>query len=390
MEDFLRKQIYDNLNLRETEDLLEIWQAANTDEWAEGTFEIIREILLERLGSVPPQSMQFQAGQILSKIDGYLDAGELEKALSECERAIQMAPSLASAYNYRGLVYDEMGELEKARSDYQAALRLDPRLQDARKNLLSLEQDLEEELHQSKQAQANRLMDKVNGYLEADKLEKAMSNYQAAVRLDPGLEPAWDNLLGLEKELEKKFQGSPAKAHLDRALEYAYDEEPGLAMEECALARPDLPDIAIAYNYLGMILEELEQTGPAIQAYLEAIQRNPHFYAARENLANARVKWEQEQYRQIAISMEAGDQAQEEQAGLPEAVDWQKAISAEDDLPVPGWVYTDENAYWLWGWPGHRTRPGRTGYDPLDSDFESAHIEGVIIRQLLRVCPKIT
>jgi len=88
--------------------------------------------------------------------------------------------------------------------------------------------------------------------------------------------------------------------------------------------------------------------------------------------------------------MEAGDQAQEEQAGLPEAVDWQKAISAEDDLPVPGWVYTDENAYWLWGWPGHRTRPGRTGYDPLDSDFESAHIEGVIIRQLLRVCPKIT
>jgi hypothetical protein len=37
----------------------------------------------------------------------------------------------------------------------------------------------------------------------------------------------------------------------------------------------------------------------------------------------------------------------------------------------------------LWGWPGHRTRPGRTGYDPVDSNMEEAHVEGTIVRQLL-------
>jgi len=35
------------------------------------------------------------------------------------------------------------------------------------------------------------------------------------------------------------------------------------------------------------------------------------------------------------------------------------------------------------GWPGYRNRKGRFGTDPLDSDFELAHMEGVIIRKLL-------
>jgi len=35
------------------------------------------------------------------------------------------------------------------------------------------------------------------------------------------------------------------------------------------------------------------------------------------------------------------------------------------------------------GWPGHRNRPGRFGTDPLDTDYELAHTEGVIIRKLI-------
>ncbi len=35
------------------------------------------------------------------------------------------------------------------------------------------------------------------------------------------------------------------------------------------------------------------------------------------------------------------------------------------------------------GWPGHRNRSGRFGTDPLDTDFELAHMQGVIIRKLI-------
>jgi hypothetical protein len=35
------------------------------------------------------------------------------------------------------------------------------------------------------------------------------------------------------------------------------------------------------------------------------------------------------------------------------------------------------------GWPGFRNRIGRLGTDPLDTDFELAHMEGVIVRKLI-------
>jgi hypothetical protein len=53
MDASLWNQIYNTLNLRETEDLLEIWRTHDTEEWQEQAFEIIEKILVERLGSVP-------------------------------------------------------------------------------------------------------------------------------------------------------------------------------------------------------------------------------------------------------------------------------------------------------------------------------------------------
>jgi hypothetical protein len=37
----------------------------------------------------------------------------------------------------------------------------------------------------------------------------------------------------------------------------------------------------------------------------------------------------------------------------------------------------------LQGWPGYRTRAGRSGLDPLDSRAEAGHTAGVIIHRLL-------
>jgi hypothetical protein len=50
MDEYLREQIYNNLSMRETEDLVDIYHRKITREWDEETFEIIKEILLQRLG----------------------------------------------------------------------------------------------------------------------------------------------------------------------------------------------------------------------------------------------------------------------------------------------------------------------------------------------------
>jgi hypothetical protein len=55
MSNELRQEIYNNLNLKETEELVEIWQKNDRVEWSETTFDVLQEILQQRLGELPPQ-----------------------------------------------------------------------------------------------------------------------------------------------------------------------------------------------------------------------------------------------------------------------------------------------------------------------------------------------
>ena len=52
---------------------------------------------------------------------------EFERALADVNAAIRLDPSLAMAYNARGLINSKKGELDGALSDYNETLKLDPR-----------------------------------------------------------------------------------------------------------------------------------------------------------------------------------------------------------------------------------------------------------------------
>jgi tetratricopeptide (TPR) repeat protein len=310
-----REQIRKNLVAKETEELLDIWQNDDVDEWDETAFEIIKEILLERLGYLPPQSVETQISQILDRVDEYLENNELDKALSECETAIQLDPDFSVTYNYRGEIHDEMGQLETA-----------------------------------------------------------ITNYQKAIELDPDYKEAWENLLSVELGLEEEFEDSVAKEYLDQALEYAYEGEIEKVLSECEATKPNMPSIAIAHNYMGLILQTANQLELAIESYNKAIQLNPRFYAARENLANAKVAWEEEQYHVFSNlpPIEEHEVIETDETKIPE--------SAE---PLPQWLYMNEKSFLLMGYPGYRNRQGRSGYDPLERNAEQGRLQGVMIRLLL-------
>jgi tetratricopeptide (TPR) repeat protein len=319
MSDDLRAQIHHGLSIKKTEELLEIWEDEELAESDQETYEIVREILAGRLGYLPSHSALQQIRQTVMNIEDFLEKGELDKAFKECDLAIQLQPDLAIAYNYRGEIHDEREELEQA-----------------------------------------------------------MTNYQRAVQFDPELKEAWENLLSTESALEVEFQKSSTKSHLDVALAYAYEDEPQKAIEECEIARLHMPNIAIAHNYLGLILETLNQLEPAIDSYLNAIQLNPRFYAARENLANARVKLEEENYHLIAMER----RNEEQETNTVEYNELEVLGILKDENPIPGWLYLDEKAFLLIGWPGYRNRPGRSGYDPLERNAEHGHMQGLMIRYL--------
>lgn len=52
----LRDQIYDQMNLRETDELLDIWVTNDRLEWADTAFETIRAILIKRGVELPGQN----------------------------------------------------------------------------------------------------------------------------------------------------------------------------------------------------------------------------------------------------------------------------------------------------------------------------------------------
>lgn len=51
-----------------------------------------------------------------------------ERSLRHYNRAIELKPSLAQAYMYRGVLFTQMGDLARARADHARLLTLDPEL----------------------------------------------------------------------------------------------------------------------------------------------------------------------------------------------------------------------------------------------------------------------
>ena len=52
----LREQIHDRMHLKETDELIEIWQSNHRFEWSDEAFEVIKEILKERGVEIPEQN----------------------------------------------------------------------------------------------------------------------------------------------------------------------------------------------------------------------------------------------------------------------------------------------------------------------------------------------
>lgn len=92
-----------------------------------------------------PPDLPLEARQHFEQASAYDAQGEAEKALHECDLAIQLAPAWAEPHNLRGIVLDEMGRREEAIAAYREAVRLDPALRKAQDNLSRAKSELQRE-----------------------------------------------------------------------------------------------------------------------------------------------------------------------------------------------------------------------------------------------------
>lgn len=82
-----------------------------------------------------------EAQECLEQAYTYEEGGQLEKALRQCELAIELAPDLADTHNLRGIVLEQLGHKEQAIAAYNEAIRLKPDFEEAKENLYEVQDE---------------------------------------------------------------------------------------------------------------------------------------------------------------------------------------------------------------------------------------------------------
>jgi hypothetical protein len=120
-------------------------------------------------------------------------------------------------------------------------------------------------------------------------------------------------------------------------------------------------------------------------AYEEALRLDPALTEAAEALHEAEREWADDRpvdWRpepDVVAGWTVVDTSTPDTAD--DAFAYESALRS-DDGDVPADLYLSAPARLLRGWPGHRTRPGRSGYDYVDTAAEEGYMLGLIVRQL--------
>jgi len=76
---------------------------------------------------VTGKAMGSEANACLNRGDDYFKKGQYDQAIAEYNRAIEIDPTFASAYNNRGVVYGRKEQHDQAIAEYNRAIEIDPK-----------------------------------------------------------------------------------------------------------------------------------------------------------------------------------------------------------------------------------------------------------------------
>ena len=210
----------------------------------------------------------------------YFTLEEFDQAISNFGEAIKLYPEYAEAYNNRGFAYFKLRRLNEAVGEYSIAIELDPKLA---------------------KAYGNRGL----AYCELKQLGKAMRDCDKAIELDPKLAEAYNNRGLVYYELEQfneaikdydkaiELDQKITRAYYNRANAYYKLRRFEEAMRDCDKAIELDPEYAEAYNNRGAYYDELKQFEKAMEDFDEAIRLNPRLAEAYINRAGVYFKLKQ-------------------------------------------------------------------------------------------------
>jgi len=236
-------------------------------------------------------SPTIQAEYFFMRGNEYYRQGNYDSAIAEYNKALQLNPNDASAYNNLGLAYESLGQYQKAIEYLQKSLQLDPNDALAYYNLgvayggLGQYQNAIEYFQKSLQLNPNNVEAYTNlgaAYVDLGQYQQAIEYCQKAIQLDPNNALAYNNLgvaygsLGqYQKEIEycqKAIQINPnyALAYYNLGTAYGSLRQYQKAIEYLQKSLQSDPNDASAYNNLGTVYYYLGQYQKAKENFLKA------------------------------------------------------------------------------------------------------------------------
>ena len=198
----------------------------------------------------------------------YVGKGELNKAIADFTKAIELEPDYAAAaYSNRGGAYREKGEFDDAIADFTKAIELEPDCADTFSN-------------------------RGGAYRNKGEFDEAIADFTKAIDLEPdftlayyGLGLAYDDKGEIEKAIgnfDKAIELDPdyAEAYSDRGGAYARKGDFDIAIANYNKAIELNPDYAVAYNNRGIAYVGKAEVDTAIKDFTTAIELNPGYFEA--------------------------------------------------------------------------------------------------------------
>ena len=291
-QDYMKAQIRENMQLKETAELLEIWRRNDHEEWTDLAFEVIRDLLTERLGEIPAEEPKKKAPWVMRSFHKpHEPEGQAPSA-----QEIQDFVWQQTYESMDGMGTDELIDIWQT-ADHE---------QWTDQAFEAIKQILTDRIGQAPGQAPEPSGDEPDQ--EVDATEKKPAAVEAPEEAPLG------GLMGLRcpdcgKAIEEKDEYCPhCGVNLDAPLsetelqalgteqlekaQKIYDQGHKFAdaLEECDLALEYLPDSAQAHNLRGLILDALEKTGLAVKEYREALRLDPGLTEARDNLADAEAE----------------------------------------------------------------------------------------------------
>ena len=243
----MRGLIHESMRLKETNELLEIWWRQDHEEWTDLAFDVLKGILLERLGEIPSQ----EDGRNETEPD--IEDEQKEEVVEVQEVELNPKESQLKYKQYmKTQIYESMRLMET-----------DELLEIRRR------QDHEEWTDQAFEVVKEILQARIGEIPPQDKKEK----------LEPGI---------IDSDLTPEERSARANKYIYEAqLVYDHENDFEKALFEIDLAIEYKPDSADAHNLRGLILDALDRTDEAILEYRKALELDPNLDDAKDNLTDA-------------------------------------------------------------------------------------------------------